>query len=123
MQFENAQALQQRYAAARNRLTAGKRADQPKRDWLVVETKTVVEAPGLKIMREVCEKHGVAVSDIVSRRRTKDLVLPRHEIMWRIRHETPASLPQIGRLMRRDHTSVYHGIRKYEAYRAKAGEA
>jgi hypothetical protein len=68
------------------------------------------------IVREVCQKHGVPEIDIFSHRRPHNVVLARHEMMYRMRHETPLSLPQIGkRLGGRDHTTVLHGIRKHQA--------
>lgn len=68
------------------------------------------------IVREVCEKHDVLLVDLMSIRRPVKVVRARHEAMYRMRHETNLTLPQIGqRLGGRDHTTVLHGVRKHEA--------
>jgi chromosomal replication initiator protein len=68
-----------------------------------------------EIIREVAQKHGVLVADILSDRRHKPVVVARHEAMWRCKNETSFSLPQIGRAIgNRDHTTVMHGIKMHE---------
>ena len=75
----------------------------------------VISQPHL-IMREVCDKHGISKSELLSPRRAVPIVAARHEAMYRMSKETTMSLPAIGRRMGgRDHTTVLHGIRKYEA--------
>jgi hypothetical protein len=67
------------------------------------------------IAREVCEKHGVSMIDLVSARRDKKVAVARHEAFWRCRTETRLSLPQIGkRFGGRDHTTVLHGVNKHK---------
>ena len=56
---------------------------------------------------------GVNVADITGRSRTAKIALQRQIIMYLIREETGASLPQIGALLGgRDHTTVMHGCEK-----------
>ena len=76
----------------------------------------IVPMPSWKtIVREVSLKHGVSIIDMLSARRSKPFVYARHEAMYRMRHETTLSFPQIGRrLGGRDHTTVLHGIRCHE---------
>lgn len=74
------------------------------------------------IVGEVCAKHRVTKIDVMSRRRVARVTRARHEIMYRCRHETTHSLPSIGRYLKRDHTSVLHGIRRH-AERLECGEA
>lgn len=70
------------------------------------------------IATEVAAKHKVRFSDMLSIRRTRAAVAARQEAFWRCREETSMSLPQIGRMFGgRDHTTVMHGIRKYEMRR------
>jgi hypothetical protein len=55
----------------------------------------------------VAEHFDVGVHDLLSHRRTWDLVLPRHVAMYLTKKLTLRSLPEIGRLFgRRDHTTV-----------------
>ena len=68
-----------------------------------------------RICQEVAEKHGLTPVELRSARRSKNVVRARHEVFWRCKQETTASLPQIGRLMGgKDHTTVLHGIRMHE---------
>lgn len=68
-----------------------------------------------QIVREVCEKHGLTIAEVRARRKKRELVRARHEIMWRCRKETTFSLPAIAKFLGNfDHTSVMHGISKHE---------
>jgi chromosomal replication initiator protein len=53
---------------------------------------------------------GITVSELVGRSRTAKIAIQRQVVMYLIREETGASLPQIGELLGgRDHTTVIHG--------------
>ena len=68
-----------------------------------------------EIMRAVAVEYRVTVIDIVSARRAKKVVLPRHIAMLLARRLTHLSMPQIGRhLGNRDHTTILHGVRSIE---------
>lgn len=67
------------------------------------------------IIQETADKHGVSVEMLMSQRRDNKTVVARHELYWRMRSQTNWSLPQIGRFLDRDHTSVLHGCRAHEA--------
>lgn len=67
-------------------------------------------------LRQIIEAVGtfykVSRIDLLSNRRTADLNLPRHIVFYLARQLTVQALPQIGRSMNRDHTSVLHGARR-----------
>ena len=64
----------------------------------------------------VAQIRGVSLQDILSHRRTGEIVRPRHEAMYFAKTLTPATLPAIGQRMGgRDHTTILHGIRKVES--------
>jgi hypothetical protein len=64
----------------------------------------------------VAEHYRVGLYDILSHRRTWDLVLPRHVAMYLTKKLTHRSLPEIGRLFgRRDHTTVLYAVNKIES--------
>lgn len=73
----------------------------------------------VQIVEEVCAKHGITRTALLSKRRHRDLVLARHEAMWRAREETTLSFPQIGAALQRDHSSCIWGARKHEASRGQ----
>lgn len=74
----------------------------------------------VQIIRHVAKAHGVLFHEITSSNRNRRLVAARHEAMYEVRIRRPdMSLPQIGKIFGgRDHTTVYHAIRKIEAQRA-----
>lgn len=66
-----------------------------------------------RIQSAVALEFGVSKTNIISARRTKDVVLPRHVAIYLSRELTLRTLPQIGRLFGgRDHTTVLHACRK-----------
>jgi chromosomal replication initiator protein len=61
------------------------------------------------IKRVVSLHFGIKVSEIISKRRTKNLSFPRHIAMYLCRKHTTASYPEIGgHFGNRDHSSVIH---------------
>jgi len=66
------------------------------------------------ILREVAEKHGVLIEDIVGRRRQAKFMKARREACWRLYNETLWSLPKIGRFLNKDHTSILAAVRRCE---------
>ena len=69
----------------------------------------------IHIIDYVCKKYGVSKLDLVSDRRTMDLIIPRHEAMFKLQHHTALSMPQIGRLLgNRDHSTVMKALSKFQ---------
>lgn len=68
------------------------------------------------IQKVVCQHFGINRLDMLSVRRTKDIVMPRHIAMYLSKAGTERSLPYIGgKFGGRDHTTVLHAIKKIEA--------
>lgn len=65
----------------------------------------------LEIKRAVCSHFCVSHMDMMSRRRSAEIVTPRHIAMFLAKQMTLQSLPQIARAFGRDHTTVLHGVR------------
>lgn len=84
---------------------------------------TPADAPTLcikKIQNVVADHYGVTRLDILSHRRTWDVVRPRQVAMYLAKMLTTRSLPEIGRRFGdRDHTTVLHAVRKFEALIAR----
>jgi len=67
------------------------------------------------IQRMVARHYNVSRSDLLSSRRTANVVRPRQIAMYLAKHLTLRSLPEIGRRFGgRDHTTVLHAVRKIE---------
>ncbi|MNL63176.1 chromosomal replication initiation protein [compost metagenome] len=74
-------------------------------------------------VREIAEEvllayPGIGWADVIGVRRERRLVEPRHRCMAAVYGEREdLSLPALGRIFRRDHTSVLHAINKGRAKR------
>lgn len=81
------------------------------------------QPPVKRIIEVVARHYGVSSIDIVSERRTADVVFPRQMVMYLARKITAMSMPQIGNAIgKRDHTTVLHGAKKIKKYLAKYDE-
>jgi chromosomal replication initiator protein len=73
------------------------------------------------VVKATAERFGVSRADILSQRRTADVVRPRQVAMYLAKTLTLRSFPEIGRRMGgRDHTTVLHGVRKIEQLAAQS---
>lgn len=66
------------------------------------------------IAAQVMEKHGLASDVFFSRVRTRSIAWARQEAMYRMKEETTASYPQIGRIFDMDHTTIIHAVRAHK---------
>jgi hypothetical protein len=68
------------------------------------------------ILAAVAERFGVALNDLLSRRRQRGLAVPRHLAIALCKRLTMHSLPEIGRRAGgRDHTTILHSVMRAEA--------
>ncbi len=65
-----------------------------------------------RIIEQVCIETGISQDLIKSPIRTNPVSQARQEAIWRIAADTTLSLPQIGRIFNRDHTTILHAIRR-----------
>jgi chromosomal replication initiation ATPase DnaA len=85
------------------------------RDWLLLTSRTPSGHIQIKtIIAAVAEHYRISTSDIISSRRTANVVRPRQVAMYLAKTLTLRSLPAIGRLFDRDNTTVLHAVRKIE---------
>ena len=66
------------------------------------------------IIEEVSNQTMIPVRDILGKKRDHPTAHARQLCFYRIQRECNYSLPRIGRLFGRDHTTVLHGIRQEE---------
>jgi len=74
-----------------------------------------------EVARRICRVTGITHAEIVSNRRAKNIMFARQAICYWAVRRTEKSLPQIGRYLSRDHTSVMHGRDVYVDKRARMG--
>ena len=64
------------------------------------------------IQNAVAAAYGVTRNEMISDRRNVKIIMPRHVAMYLCRELTPRSLPAIGRMFGRDHSSISHACEK-----------
>jgi len=68
-----------------------------------------------ELIEETARNHNLSTEALTGHNRRKGVIWPRFEIMWRARNELNAPLQLIGQVLGgRDHTTIMHGIRRYE---------
>ena len=68
------------------------------------------------VIREVHKYYQVSIEDLLGKKRTKEIVIPRQVTMYLLRHEANLSFPEIGReIGGKDHSTIMHGCSKIEA--------
>lgn len=67
-----------------------------------------------KLIRNVAKKYGVSVEDILGRRRVAEISNARHISIYLIRRATELSLPSIGQIFDRDHSTIMSSISTVE---------
>lgn len=72
-------------------------------------SRTIPPSVARSILEDVSLQTGIAYYDIMSRSRRAEFVRARRKIYVRLR-AVGASYSEIGRLMRRDHTTVMHAL-------------
>lgn len=78
-----------------------------------IDPNKVVVITNSSILQVVCDHFSVSRDDIISTKRNKELVFPRHVAMYLMRTMTVSSFEQIGEFLGgRDHTTVIHGFNK-----------
>lgn len=65
----------------------------------------------LEVIARVAFEHGLTVGDLIGRCKRQEYVQARWKAMKAIQAEFGDSLTQIGRLFKRDHTTVMHALR------------
>ena len=65
-----------------------------------------------RMLHAVAKQHGLSANDIMSPSRRKEVVTARFEVFYRFRVELHFSYEKIAFLMKRNHTSVMHGVYK-----------
>ena len=78
---------------------------------------TADESPQMtveNVISKVCKKYGLSEDDIKGRKKTKEIAMARHICIYIIRKLTDLSLPAIGRILNRDHTTVMSSLQVIE---------
>ncbi len=86
-------------------------AKEALKDIIYPDVSKVITIP--LIISTVCEQYGVKQEDVISKKRNKEIVLPRQIVMYLAREYTDSPLEEIGRALgKKDHTTVMSGVNK-----------
>lgn len=89
----------------------------------VAHRRSISEAQGKtarSIVDAVAAKHGFDPEQLLGKGRYQDVAAARHEAMFRIRTELKWSLPRIGALFHRDHSTVIYALRRHAGESARS---
>jgi chromosomal replication initiator protein len=110
--------MMQHYAATRGRLRGHAREPERPCAPALPDLRPADGLPAITckdVIAHVCAFYDVTWTDLVSPRRTPNIVRPRHVAMHLARRLTVGSLPVIGAVMgKRDHTTVLYGAKRIE---------
>jgi chromosomal replication initiator protein len=81
------------------------------REYLPTQKKSAVSTE--QIQQTVCSQYSISHEEMISKKRSRSLVLPRHIAMYLTRSLTSSSLEEVGNNFGgRDHSTVKHGCEK-----------
>lgn len=66
-----------------------------------------------QILSEVSRKHEVQEWDVLGQSRQKKVHMARLELYYRVKQLPKWSYPRIGKLFRRDHSTIVHGVKRW----------
>ncbi|MBE6613547.1 MAG: chromosomal replication initiator protein DnaA, partial [Ruminococcaceae bacterium] len=67
-----------------------------------------------RILETVAKKYAITVEDLKGTKRTKEIAYARHIAVYLLRKMTDMSLPQIGKLLKRDHSTIISSLKTVE---------
>ncbi len=67
------------------------------------------------IINTVSRKYGIEIDALLGKKKTKDIVSARHVAVYLIRKMTDLSLPDIGKVFNRDHSTIMHSVDKIQS--------
>lgn len=76
--------------------------------------KAALRWPPKERITEILKDTGYTVTDIKGRSRVQKLVRLRQHICWVLHKEFKWSYPRIGKYIQKDHTTVLHGVLKWQ---------
>jgi chromosomal replication initiation ATPase DnaA len=66
----------------------------------------------MRILHAVARKHEIDADEILGRSRRRAVIDARFEVFYRLRVELAFSYLKIAHLMRKDHSTIMHGVNK-----------
>lgn len=67
-----------------------------------------------KLKSYICTKYDISFQDIITQNRQSNVSTARKEFIWTLSKFTTLSSPEIGRIVKRDHSTVLHNVSRAE---------
>ena len=77
----------------------------------------------IRMLRQVAASHNIDPALVMSNSMAKNVLSVRREVQWKARTELKMSYAKIGRIMKRDHTSVLSAVKKWQEMHPQACHA
>lgn len=97
------------------------RAKTPIKEFLNAKLENYVP-PWKQVILDVCKRRKVLYKDVLGESRTQNIVRARQEVYYRLKNDRGMSYSAIGKRLGKDHSTVMHGVWKYEELLKKEKE-
>lgn len=94
--------------------------EAPKGSEIIWDVKGMPKNNFFRLLIEVAKKHNVDPNAIVNPNRRKSMVVIRRELVWRAVNEAGYSRARVGRMLKRDHTTIIHDLNCWERDHGRA---
>jgi hypothetical protein len=79
-----------------------------------VANKPSFRDPRLQIVAECAKEYGCTVADIFGPRKPTNIAMARRKAAYLLVQRKRTSIAEVGRYLRRDHTTILHAVKMYE---------
>lgn len=93
---------------------AGKLSSAPRKREAFTPDQRIPLSLHQRLISEIAVKYDISYGELTGDGQNRAFSIPRKELYYRLWKETPLSLAAIGRLLKRDHTTVRAGIISHE---------
>lgn len=116
-QIEHYKAVKQRIATGTPKPQPIQIEEQPQIDEIIeqwIEKNPTSKDPRMQIMEQCAKEYGCTVADIFGPRKPTNIVLARRKAAYLLVQRKRTSIADVGRYLRRDHTTILHAVKMYE---------
>lgn len=79
-----------------------------------VANKPSFKDPRLQIVAQCAQEYGCSIADVFGPRKPANIVMARRKAAYLLVQRKRTSIAEVGRYLRRDHTTILHAVKMYE---------
>lgn len=116
-QIEHYKAVKQRIATGTPKPQPIQIEEQPQIDEIIeqwIEENPTFRDPRLQIVAQCAKEYGCTVADIFGPRKPTNIAMARRKAAYLLVQRKRTSIADVGRYLRRDHTTILHAVKMYE---------